>query len=118
MGFACGQRRASEASVLNNWRTGGHMLTNTESGGASPRGSLTADSTSCSYEHCIWAAVVVLAGPLQNDVRVCQFHWRELTHSAFGPLKPIRVLNRPDCFRPDCNDEAVAIMRNIDATAR
>ncbi|MFZ5848903.1 MAG: hypothetical protein ACOYX5_16140 [Actinomycetota bacterium] len=73
----------------------------------------------CLYEECSGIADIVVRGPKRSELPICQQHWEYLNRRTRGGLiEIVRTLDRPACFRPDCHDEAIAVMEGPEGPAR
>jgi len=72
----------------------------------------------CAWEGCLGVADLLVRGPKRSELAICQQHWDYLNQRTRGLIEIVRTLDRPMCFRPDCNDESVALMENIAGPAR
>lgn len=68
----------------------------------------------CVGERCQELATIVVRGPKGYEWSLCPDDWQQLNRRALGLMDVVRVLDRPACFRPDCQDEAVAVMEDLD----
>ena len=70
----------------------------------------------CVGEHCQEIATIVIRGPKGYEWTLCPDDWQLLNRRTLGLVESVRVLDRPGCFRPDCADEAVAVMEDLQRT--
>ena len=70
----------------------------------------------CVAKDCLEIATIVVRGVKGIEWPLCPDDWRAIYRQTRGLIENVRTLERPDCFRPDCHDEAVAVMEHLDGS--
>ena len=70
----------------------------------------------CPINGCTDDAEVVVKGPARTEFELCRTHFDDLLRAARRPIRVVSFLQRPNCFRPECPNESVTVLEDLDGS--